>query len=84
MTTTPLTISHTVGPSEPAVLDMTFGDVLRRAADECPDRVAVVSSTTGVSWTYADLLAEAEALARALLGRFEPGARIAIWGQNLP
>ena len=84
MTTAPLTISHAVGPTEPTVLDMTFGDVLRRAARECPDRVAVISSTTGASWTYAELLADAEALARALLDRFDPGSRIAIWGQNLP
>jgi fatty-acyl-CoA synthase len=84
MTTPPLTLSHTVGPSEPEILDMTFGDVLRRAARECPDRVAVVSSSTGASWTYRELLDDAEALARTLVERFEAGARIAIWGQNVP
>ncbi len=84
MTTPPLTLSHTIGPSDPPILDMTFGDVLRRAAAECPERIAVVSSSTNVSWTYAELLADAESLARSLLGRFTPGTRIAIWGQNLP
>ncbi len=84
MTTPPLTFSHTVGPSDPAILDMTFGDVLRRAASDSPHQVAVVSSTTGASWTYSELLRDAEALAQSLMAHYEPGSRIAIWGQNLP
>ncbi len=53
MTTPPLTLSHTVGPSEPAILELTLGDVLRRAARERPDTPALVSSSTGASWTFA-------------------------------
>ena len=33
-------------------------------------------------WTYAEFLAEAERAARALLARFQPGDRIAIWAPN--
>jgi fatty-acyl-CoA synthase len=33
-------------------------------------------------WTYAGLLADVERVARALLARFEPGDRIAIWAPN--
>jgi len=34
------------------------------------------------SWTYAELLADAERIARALLSRFAPGERVAIWAPN--
>jgi fatty-acyl-CoA synthase len=34
------------------------------------------------SWTYAELLAIAERVARALLVRFRPGERVAIWAPN--
>lgn len=84
MTTPPLTISHTIGPSEPAILDLTLGDVLRRAASERPDQPALIASNTGATWTFAELLSDAEAVARDLIERFEPGSRIAIWAQNLP
>ena len=84
MAMTPLTMSHTVGPTEPPILDMTIGDVLRRAASERPDQPALISSTTGATWTFSELLADAEAVARDLLEVFAPGTRIAIWAQNLP
>ncbi|MDA3029618.1 MAG: AMP-binding protein [Actinomycetota bacterium] len=84
MTTPPLTLSHTVGPSEPAILELTLGDVLRRAARERPDTPALVSSSTGASWTFAELLSDAEAVAKALVDRFEPRSRVSIWAQNLP
>ncbi|MER6086364.1 AMP-binding protein, partial [Streptomyces sp. NPDC001833] len=35
-------------------------------------------------WTYAELLAEAEAVAGALLVRFRPGERVAVWANNIP
>ena len=34
--------------------------------------------------TNADLLSESEVVARALLGRFAPGERIAVWAYNIP
>jgi fatty-acyl-CoA synthase len=70
------------------VLETTGGDVLRRAARECPDRIGLVSAAPGNAerrrWSYAQLLEEAECAARALLGRFEPGERIAVLAPNLP
>ena len=36
------------------------------------------------TWTYAELLAVAERIARALLARFAPGERIAVWAPNCP
>jgi fatty-acyl-CoA synthase len=35
-------------------------------------------------WTYAKLLEQSEGVARALLGRFAPGERVAVWANNLP
>jgi len=61
---------------------------LRAAAHEFPDRLALVEGTADTSrrrrWTYAQLLQEAECVAGALLGRFEPGERVAVWASNIP
>ena len=65
---------------------MTVGDLLRNAAAAAPDRVALVDGrvdpTERRQWTYAELLAAAEATARALLARFSPGDRVALWAPN--
>ncbi len=62
-----------------AVLDLTAGDLLRAAAADAGDRLAIVefappgsASLTGAdrtdrTWTYAQLLADSEACARWLL-----------------
>ncbi|MGH1503736.1 MAG: AMP-binding protein [Acidimicrobiales bacterium] len=77
-------LSYARGPAEPAVLDETIGGVLRRAAATSPDMLALFGTRDDRRWTYAELLADAEAGARALLERFEPGERVAIWAQNVP
>jgi len=38
-----LTKSHVAGPTEPAVREMTFGDLLRNAAEAAPDRLAMIA-----------------------------------------
>jgi fatty-acyl-CoA synthase len=66
--------------------ESTLGDLLRTVAAEHPDRVALVDAGPDParrrSWTYAELLATAEQVARALLVRFRPGERLAIWAPN--
>ena len=83
-----LTISHVAGPTTPAVREMTFGDLLRKAADSAPDRLALIAGVPDPAlrrqWTYAQLYREAQRTARALLRRFKPGERIAVWAQNIP
>jgi fatty-acyl-CoA synthase len=72
--------------SEP-VRETTVGSVLRTAAAANGDRTAVVACglTEGVrTWTFAELLRDAQRTAQALLARFEPGEHIAIWAPNLP
>lgn len=66
----------------------TVGGVLAEAAAEVPDRIALVEGcpdrTLRRRWTFAELYAESERLARALLGRFEPGEHVAVWAPNSP
>lgn len=65
--------------------DLTVGDLLREAASDSPDRLGLVAGVPGDErrWTFAEMLAEAERVAAALLARFSPGARIAVWGPNI-
>ncbi len=73
--------------SEP-ILETTVGSVLRAAAAAAPERTALVAwgmePTTRRTWTFAELLRDAERTAQALLARFEPGEHIAVWAPNLP
>ena len=70
------------------VVDTTVGDLLRDTATAVPDRTALVAGVADPAarrrWTYAELLDESERAARALLGRFEPGERVAVWAPNIP
>src|SRR3954453_9725536 len=83
-----LTESYVAGPTTPPVRDITLGQLLEQAAKSAPDRLALVAGVQDPAlrrqWTYAELLAEAQRTARALLSRFKPGERIAVWAQNLP
>ena len=69
------------------VLDTTVGSILRDAAADAADRMAVVAWGFAPgerrTWTYAALLAESERVARALLARFEPGEHVAVYAPNV-
>jgi fatty-acyl-CoA synthase len=79
-----LTVAYCPADTTEALLDQTIGDALRSAAAEAPGRVAVVEGAPGAlrERTYAQLLDEAEQVARALLGRFRPGEHVAVWSGN--
>jgi fatty-acyl-CoA synthase len=83
-----LTESYVAGPTTPAVRDITLGQLLEQAARSAPDRIALIAGVPDPAlrrqWTYRELYAEAQRTARALLGRFRPGERIAVWAPNLP
>jgi fatty-acyl-CoA synthase len=71
-----------------SVEELTVGGLLRAAAADTPDRVALVEGVSDASarrrWTYRELLMECEALALGLLSCFEPDERVAVWMPNLP
>ncbi|WP_028654483.1 AMP-binding protein [Nocardioides sp. J54] len=80
-----LTQSH--WPAEPGdVRATTVCDLLRHAAATVPERTALVDYGPDPdrrrAWTYAELLRDAERVARALLLRYAPGDRIAVWAPN--
>lgn len=66
--------------------EWSVGEELRKAAAEVPDRIALVDGVPDSGkrrrWTYAQLLADAERVASALLKKFEPGERVAVWSPN--
>jgi fatty-acyl-CoA synthase len=78
--------SYYAAQTSRGVRDVTVGAVLREAADAVPDRLALVDAVADSAarreWTYAELLADVERVARALLSRYERGDRIAIWAPN--
>jgi fatty-acyl-CoA synthase len=83
-----LTNSYWTADKSEALLDLTVGGLLRRVASEVPDRLALIDGSPDHSgrrgWTYTELLDTAERTARALLTRFQPGDRIAVWSPNCP
>ena len=83
-----LTMSEVLGPREPNVREITLGGLLREAAESAPDRLALIEGIPDASarrqWTYREMLAESEKVARALLTRYEPGDRVAVWAHNIP
>lgn len=70
------------------LIDWTLGQALREAAKQVPDRVALVDGTLDPAmrrrWTFAELLRDAERTAAALLTKFQPGERVAVWAPNTP
>ncbi len=82
----PLTTSYWAATDEQPLLETTAGGTLRDAAAAVPDKTALIEGTADrVSrkrLTYAELLAESERMAHALLARFEPGDHVAVWAPN--
>ncbi|HVV22800.1 MAG TPA: AMP-binding protein [Pseudonocardiaceae bacterium] len=78
-------VSYCPATDTALVREQTVGSLLRWATERAPDTRALVEGVPdGRTWTYTDLLADAERAAQALLGRFAPGERIAVWANNIP
>lgn len=85
MTREPLTESY--WPKEAGeVREITLPTLLREAAAAKPDQLALVHGAADLAerreWTYTEFLADVETAAKALLGRYRPGDRIAVWAPN--
>ena len=83
-----LTESYCPADTSAAILDSTIAGILRDAAARGPDRIALVAGTADPAararWTYAEVLAQAESVARSLADRFTPGERLAVLAPSTP
>ena len=83
-----LTESYWPAETSRPLLDWTLGRALREGAGAAPDRLALVEGLgdgrAGRRWTYAELVGASERVAFALLERFQPGERVAVWAPNVP
>jgi len=84
-------LSTSYWPAEESIelRDTTIGTVLRAAAEQFGAATALVEGTPVLPenrrrWTFETMTADAERVAGALLERFEPGERVAVWAPNIP
>ena len=84
----PLTNAYWPAQTFTPLRDSTIGSVLRDAAARAPDKIALIDGDLErgkpAGGRTVALLADAERAARALLRRFSPGERIAVWAGNSP
>jgi len=79
----PPTPSYDRGPTEPALLEETIGANLARTVAAHPDAEALVEVASGRRWTWRELAADVDALARGLLAAgLEKGDRLGVWAPN--
>ncbi|WP_235739022.1 AMP-binding protein [Nocardioides alcanivorans] len=77
------TLSHTRGEADPPLIETTIGDNLDATVARFGDREALIDVGQGKRWTYAQLLADVDRLARALLAAgVKKGERVGIWAPN--
>ena len=75
--------SYDAGPTDTPILEETIGANFERTAAAHPDVDALVDVAAGRSWTYAELDAEINVVARGLLAAgLAVGDRIGIWAPN--
>jgi fatty-acyl-CoA synthase len=78
-----MTDSHARGDTSAAMLDETIGANLERAVERFGEREALISCAQGRRYTYAQLGAAVDELARALMAAgLATGDRIGIWSPN--
>lgn len=75
--------SYDHGTTDVPVLEETIGANFERMVAAGPDAEALVEVATGRRWTYAELDAEADAVARGLMALgVAKGDRVGIWAPN--
>jgi fatty-acyl-CoA synthase len=80
---TTLSLSHSAGPRDVPLLELTIGEALRRAVERFGDREALVVREQGYRATYRELSDEVALAARGLLARgVRPGDRVGLWAPN--
>ena len=83
-----LSNSEVLAQDDDAVLDSTVGGLLRGAAFDSANTLALLEhdekGQIGRCWTYSELLIDSEKLAIELARLFKKGDRIAVWAPNIP
>jgi fatty-acyl-CoA synthase len=75
--------SYDAGPTDAPILEETIGANFERTAARYPDDEALVDLAQGVRFTYAQLNAEIDVVARGLLAvGIQKGDRVGIWAPN--
>ncbi|MGV9800118.1 AMP-binding protein [Mycobacterium sp. NPDC003449] len=75
--------SYDAGPTDAAILEETIGANFERIEAATPDAEVLVEAATGRRWTYAELGAEIDAVARGLMALgVQQGDRVGIWAPN--
>ncbi len=75
--------SYAAGETTTPLLEETIGANLERTVAAHPDGEALVEAATGRRWTWAELDADVDALARGLIAAgVEVGDRVGIWAPN--
>jgi fatty-acyl-CoA synthase len=78
-----MTHSYAKGPGHVPLLSQTIGENLRRTVERFPHLEALVVPHQGYRATYAELWAQVDLAARALLARgVAKGDRVGIWARN--
>ncbi|GAA1476686.1 AMP-binding protein [Nocardioides aestuarii] len=76
-------LSEARGETTPALLEETIGANLEATVARHPEREAMVEVASGRRWTWAELDADVDALARGLVAAgIEQGDRVGIWSPN--
>ena len=76
-------LSYSSGTGTVPLLGETIGENLRRTAERCADREALVDVAAGRRWTYREFDAAVDEVARGLLARgIAKGDRVGIWAPN--
>src|SRR6476659_9467794 len=75
--------SYAQGETSPALLEETIGGNFERTVAQHGDREALVEVASGRRWTYSELDADVNALARGLIAAgIAKGDRVGIWSPN--
>ncbi len=75
--------SYAAGETTPALLEETIGANFTRTASARPEAEALVEVATGRRWTWRELAADVQAVARGLLAAgLEAGDRVGVWAPN--
>ncbi|MBA3286751.1 MAG: AMP-binding protein [Acidimicrobiia bacterium] len=78
-----MALAVAAGPTDVPLLDETIGANLARTVAEHGDRDALVARHQGLRWSYDELAARVELLARGLMGiGLTPGDRLGLWSPN--